>query len=104
MTQVKEVASALGEVIDPELGIDIVDLGLIYGIEANASQIVVEMSATSEACPMTGVIQAAAQTRLEDAFPGVAVAVEMVMEPGWEPGMLGMAARKKLGLESGRVR
>ena len=53
---------------------------------------------------MTSMIQSAAHTRLEDAFPAVAVVVEMVIEPAWEPGMLGIAAKKKLGLGSGRVR
>ncbi len=104
MTLAKEVAATLGEVIDPELGIDIVDLGLIYQIDTDAAHIRVEMSATSDACPMTALIQSAARNRLEAAFPGASIEVDMVMEPQWDAGMLGEAARRRLGLGERRVR
>jgi len=104
MISTRSVAAALQDVADPELGIDIVDLGLIYRIEAEESRVFVEMSATSDACPMTALIQSAAHTRLEEAFPGAAIEVAMVMEPQWEAGMLGEAARRRLGLGDRRVR
>ena len=98
MTSAKEVGEALRGVLDPELGIDIVSLGLVYRIETQDSAIGVQISATSEACPMTGLLQSAAWSSLQQAFPGATIAVQLVHDPPWDVAMLDAHARRILGL------
>jgi len=62
----EEVREALYDVVDPELGIDVVNLGLIYGIHIDDTNVVtLDMTLTSAACPLTDVIEDQTQTALE---------------------------------------
>lgn len=91
----EEVLSALRGVIDPEVGVNIVDLGLVYRVEASPQQVVVEMTMTSPACPMGEMILDDVHTALGAALPeGCAIDVALVWEPPWDPSM--MAAHTKL--------
>ncbi len=81
------VRQALRDVQDPEIGINIVDLGLIRGIELDpeAGRVDVRMTLTSPMCPMAPEILEAAKFTL-DRLPGVATAtVELVWKPAWDP-------------------
>jgi metal-sulfur cluster biosynthetic enzyme len=98
MTRETEVARVLAEVLDPELGIGIVDLGLIYGIHRDDRSVRVEMTTTTEFCPMGGVLFEAANAALTEAFSPAHVEVTLVDEPRWEPAMLSPRARATLGL------
>jgi len=98
------VWDALRQCFDPEIPVNIVDLGLIYDLrlesaEKGAHKIFVRMTLTAVGCGMGPVIAQDARTRLE-AVPGVASAqVDIVWDPPWSPHMISPAGREKLGLE-----
>jgi metal-sulfur cluster biosynthetic enzyme len=89
----------LRTVIDPELGVNIVDLGLIYGVEVKEGDVVIKMTLTSPACPLGAVIQAQAHSALKK-LPWVKdVKVELVWSPRWDPRtMASEDARMELGI------
>jgi metal-sulfur cluster biosynthetic enzyme len=92
------VLSALQQVIDPEIGISIVDLGLVYGIELGDSTVHITMTMTSPGCPLAGVLEKEARTAITNSFPNVnSVVVELVWEPQWSPMMMSWTARQQLG-------
>lgn len=93
-----EVAAVLGEVLDPELGIDIVSLGLIYGIHIEAGSLEVEMTMTSPDCPMGTTIAGMAASRLRRIAHDREVRLEVVEEPEWNIRMASRSALEQLGL------
>lgn len=84
-----DVITALKNCMDPEIGMSIVDIGLIYGIKIDDSNNVdLTMTMTSAMCPVTSVILADAQLRIQ-AIEGVGnVNVDLVWEPMWNPEMM----------------
>src|SRR5690606_70054 len=94
---------ALRTVIDPEIGINIVDLGLVYGIEpdpAAPGALRVRMTLTSAACPMGASLVEEAGQALERALAGtVPFEIELTWEPPWEPSMMSPRAKQELGWE-----
>lgn len=92
-----EVADALSEVFDPELGIDVVALGLIYSIETDGG-ISVDMTATSAACPMADVLLDGARQAIAHRWPAVPRQVTLVVDPPWDVGMADAGALRQLGL------
>lgn len=93
-----EVAIALEEVIDPELGIDIVSLGLIYAIQVDDAKIDVQLTMTSPDCPMGETIAGMAAARLGRIARDRAVSLELVSEPHWDIRMAAPSALRTLGL------
>jgi len=95
---IKEVIDKLKECTDPEIGINIVDLGLIYGIQIDENNnIKLKMTMTSPMCPVTSIILADAQLRLES-IPDVGkIEIELVWEPLWSPDMISQEVKQKLG-------
>lgn len=80
----EEVLEAMRDVIDPELGINIVDLGLVYGVNIHAdNSIVIDMTLTSAACPLTDVIERQVQMVLGPY--STEVAINWVWLPPWGP-------------------
>ena len=96
---IKEVIDKLKECTDPEVGINIVDLGLIYGIQIDENNnIKLKMTMTSPMCPVASIILADAQLRLEN-IPDVGkVEIELVWEPLWSPDMISQEVKQKLGV------
>jgi len=100
----KGVLAALRQCYDPEIPVNIVDLGLIYDLRVEAptagrNEIFVKMTLTAPGCGMGPVIAEDARARLA-ALPGVASArVEIVWDPPWNPHMISPEGRAKLGLE-----
>jgi metal-sulfur cluster biosynthetic enzyme len=92
------VLGALREVIDPELGLNVVDLGLVYAVRGNdAGAVYVELSMTTPACPLGEHIVAEAEQRIR-ALGGVwSVQVRLVWDPPWTPERMSAAARAALG-------
>ncbi len=89
--------SALRKVKDPELNVNVVDLGLVYSVRAQDDQVEVEMTLTSPACPAGPEILRGAVAALE-AIEGVSKAnVKLVMSPPWSPDKMTDAARDELG-------
>jgi metal-sulfur cluster biosynthetic enzyme len=100
MTPVDEdtVRDALRSVLDPEAGMNIVDLGLIYGIDATDAGVTVQMTMTSAACPMADMIVDDVHAALEGALPkDTPVEVEMVWDPPWTPDRMSGFAREHFG-------
>ena len=89
--------SVLHGVVDPELGLDIVDLGLVYAIRPEGDGIAVEMTLTTPGCPVSESLPAEALATLKAALD-VPVSVEVVWEPPWTPDRIDPAAATALGL------
>ncbi len=97
MSQEDLVYEVLKECYDPEIPLNVVDLGLIYEVKAGTEAVDVKMSVTSPACPSGAVIAEDIKTKLEDAgFPNPKV--QIVMEPAWSPQRISEAGRKALGI------
>jgi metal-sulfur cluster biosynthetic enzyme len=100
----QDVLSALKSCYDPEIPVNIVDLGLIYNVrfadEAEGKQdVTVEMTLTAQGCPEHVNISMQVKSRVEQ-LPGVRNAiVNMVWTPAWTPERLSPEARKQLGIE-----
>ena len=99
LTLPREIAvrETLQKVIDPEIGESIVDVGLIYGIEADEGAISIRMTMTSPACPMGEMILDEVHAELVHAFPEAEIDIEMVWEPAWNPDMISPEAKARLG-------
>ncbi len=79
------VRENLRTVVDPELGLSIVDLGLIYDIKVDDSNVLVKMTLTSPACPLGAVIQSQAHAAVQK-LPWVKdIKIELVWSPRWDP-------------------
>lgn len=92
------IVQALQQVQDPEVAMNIVDLGLVYGITVGAGHAHVRMTMTSAACPVTDLLADEVRIQLGDALPGqLPVEVEMVWDPPWTPERLSPAARAVMG-------
>lgn len=97
-SRVEEVRVALREVVDPELGINIVDLGLVYRIDVRGGEISIDMTMTTRACPMTAHLKSMAESAIFQNVPGVqTVDIRFVWEPVWSPDMISEDARRTLG-------
>jgi metal-sulfur cluster biosynthetic enzyme len=99
MTLDEQVREALRLVIDPELGYNIVDLGLVYDVAIEDGGVAnITMTTTTRGCPATGYMKDGAR---EAAFavPGIAfVDVRLAYEPPWTPQMMSAAAKQHLGI------
>jgi len=94
----KDVRAALRGVKDPELGLDLVVLGLVYGIEVAESEVRATISLTSPLCPVAGQIVEDAKKAIE-AVEGVERAeVELTFDPPWTPDRISPLVRASLGL------
>jgi metal-sulfur cluster biosynthetic enzyme len=84
-----DVVGALKGCVDPEIGINIVDLGLIHGITIDENNnILLRLTMTSPMCPVTSVILADVQLRLEHLPEVGKVDIDLVWEPAWTPEMI----------------
>jgi metal-sulfur cluster biosynthetic enzyme len=79
----EDVREAMKDVVDPELGINVVDLGLLYDVHLDGNDVVLDMTLTSAACPLTDVIM----DQTHQALEGIAndVAINWVWMPPWGP-------------------
>ena len=92
---VADVEEALRDVVDPELGINVVDLGLIYGITVDSeSTAIIDMTLTSAACPLTDVIEDQAASALEGLVNGFRI--NWVWMPPWGPDKITDDGREQL--------
>ena len=92
------IRAALRHVADPEIGANIVDLGLVYRIEYEGNKLWVDMTMTSPACPMGGMIVDDAYAELARILPKeVEMEIQVVWEPPWKPSMMSEQCRQRLG-------
>ena len=93
-----QIIKALQDVIDPELGIDLVNLGLIYGVDMTAEGVVtVRMTLTTMGCPITDVLQQMIYSALRKVEGVKKVQIEVVWEPAWTPDRMSRFAKIALG-------
>lgn len=79
------VRESLRTVVDPELNVNIIDLGLVYGVEVKDNDVVVKLTLTSPACPLGAVIQGQAHQAVKK-LPWVKeVKIDLVWTPRWDP-------------------
>jgi len=89
---------ALSKVEDPELGMDVVSIGLVYSVVVEGTSVSVEMTMTSPGCPLSDEILFQANNELLK-VPGVEAAhVKLVWSPPWTPEMMSLEAKMVLGL------
>jgi FeS assembly SUF system protein len=95
----ENLITALRTIYDPEIPVNIYDLGLIYLIDIEPNgKVYIEMTLTAPACPVAGTFPATVEDRLSE-VPGVSeVRVELVWEPAWSMDMLSDETRLELGL------
>ena len=97
MTQEDLVYEVLKECFDPEIPLNVVDLGLIYEVKAGTETVDIKMSVTSPACPSGAAIAEDIKTKLSNAgFPNPKV--QIVFEPAWSPQRISEAGRRRWDL------
>jgi metal-sulfur cluster biosynthetic enzyme len=95
---IERLREALRKVIDPEVGLNIVDLGLVYALKEEGGTVRADITMTSPACPMGESILAEAEEALQANVPtGVGVEVNLVWSPPWSPELMSEAAREHFG-------
>ncbi|MGH9629715.1 MAG: DUF59 domain-containing protein [Bryobacteraceae bacterium] len=106
---VQRVIAALRTIFDPEMPVDIYNLGLIYDVKADDKGFVtIRMTLTAPNCPVAGTLPAEVESRAK-AVPGVSgVDLQLVFDPPWNKSMMSEAAKLELGIEDiipiGRIR
>jgi FeS assembly SUF system protein len=94
----EQVREALKQVIDPEIGINIVDLGLVYDVAVGEEgKVDVTMTLTSPGCPLGPVIHAQVNSAVGDLDGVTDIAVNIVWSPPWRPEMMSEDAKLELG-------
>lgn len=98
MPNTAQILDAMRSIMDPEAGIDIVEMGLVYAVDCDAQGVRISMTTTSPACPTGSMMMDEAQAAVSAVVPpGMKVEVVRVWEPPWDPSRLSDAAKKKLG-------
>jgi metal-sulfur cluster biosynthetic enzyme len=93
----EQVQQALKNVVDPEIGINVVDLGLVCNVDIEGSTVYIDMTLTSPGCPVGPQIIRGAQREV-GALEGVEeVDVQLVWSPPWSPDMMSEEAKDELG-------
>ncbi len=92
------VVAALRDIFDPEIPVNIYDLGLIYGVEINDGHAIVTMTLTTPHCPVAETMPGEVELRVMS-VPGIATAeVNLVWDPAWNPASMSDEARLELGM------
>lgn len=92
------VVQALESVVDPEVAMNIVDVGLVYGVKVADGRLDVDLTMTSAACPVTDIIVEDVEDALDKALPpDLKIHVELVWEPPWTQQRLSAKARSFMG-------
>jgi metal-sulfur cluster biosynthetic enzyme len=96
---IEDIEEAMRDVVDPELGINVVDLGLVYGVTvADDNSVTLDMTLTSAACPLTDVIEDQARSALTDGPEALAtdLTINWVWMPPWGPDKITDEGREQL--------
>ncbi|MCC7353453.1 MAG: metal-sulfur cluster assembly factor [Anaerolineae bacterium] len=93
------VREVLKNVRDPEIGLDVINLGLVYDISINNKALNVDMTLTTPACPVGPQMIGEAQMLLHERFPDLdEVNINLVWSPFWNPSMMSDEAKEELGI------
>ena len=98
MASETDIREALRHVVDPEIGVNIVDLGLVYRIEVEGARARITMTMTSPACPLAEYLKDLVTSAIRQHVADIAnVDIQLEREPPWDPEMMSDAARRQLG-------
>ncbi|HMM53945.1 MAG TPA: metal-sulfur cluster assembly factor [Candidatus Desulfobacillus sp.] len=104
MPTVEEIRAALRHVIDPEVGMNVVDLGLVYGIDIEPSRVHIDMTMTTPACPMSDMITTDARQSIGDIVPeGTEIAIDLVWDPPWGAEQMSEQAKRHFGWDENEI-
>lgn len=95
---VQDIYESLKAVYDPEIPVNIVDLGLIYDVQINDSNVYVQMTLTAPGCGMGPYIAQQAEWAIQELEGVDEVEIELVFEPAWTPDLISEEARAQLGI------
>ncbi len=92
------IVRALERVVDPEVAMNILDVGLVYGVKVADGRLDLDLTMTSAACPVTDIILEDVEDALDQALPPeLKIHVELVWEPPWTPQRMSAKARSFMG-------
>lgn len=95
----KQIMDALTEVLDPELNISIVDLGLVYKVDFTKKSVSIEMTLTTIGCPLFGLIEKEVREKLQPlGYTEDQVKIDLVFDPPWDVEKLSPRAKAILGI------
>ena len=95
----KDVVEALKSIYDPEIPVNIYELGLIYNVEVRDDRSVeVRLTLTSPMCPVAGSLPPEVEAKVAQVEGVTASTVDLVWDPPWEPSMMSVAAKLELGM------
>ena len=94
----EDILETLKTVYDPEIPVNVVDLGLVYDVQVNDNDVYVQMTLTFPGCGMGPYIAQQAEWAIQDMEGVEEVEIEMVFEPPWSPDLISEEARAQLGL------
>jgi len=98
MVKEEEVWNALRDIVDPEVGANLVDLGLIYEVRVdNGKDVYVKMTLTVPGCPLMNVLPAQVEERLKQLEGVGKITVQLTFDPPWSPDMMSEELRKLYG-------
>ncbi len=98
MVSEEEVWNALRDVVDPEIGANLVDLGLIYEVRVdNGTDVYVKMTLTVPGCPLMNVLPAQVEERLKELEGVKKVTVQLTFDPPWSPDRMSKELREEYG-------
>lgn len=99
---VERIRRALATVVDPEAGVDIVALGLVYRIDCGDQVVEIDLTMTSPTCPMGEMILDDARAAVESILPaGMSLQLALVWDPPWTPERMSEPARRHFGWDGG---
>lgn len=98
MNDNQKIFNVLKEVIDPEIGLNIVDLGLVYGIKETEKEITVMITLTTPGCPMHDSITKWAENAVKKIAGDKNVVINLVWQPQWTPALMTDEAKQQLGM------
>ena len=99
MTTTEDIYTELRQVFDPEIPVNIVDLGLIYEVKVDGKACGIKMTLTSQACPEARTIPEVMKRRVLDLDGVDDCEIDIVWEPQWSPQLISPAGRQILGIE-----
>ena len=94
----KKVWAELKKVLDPELNVSLIDLGLIYKVKVKDDQAIITMTLTTIGCPLFGLMQQQIEDQIKELKEIKAVEVKLVFEPPWDMEMMSQEAKEQLGM------
>jgi len=98
MATKEQIYEVLHTYYDPEIPVNIVDLGLIYEVEVNEDKVAVKMTLTTPGCGMGTMITAEAKQKILDLPDVNEASVDLVWDPPWNPSLISEEAKQKLGM------